>query len=547
MAQSPMSALGGAAVEVGPSRPSLADPEPKSQLFWLLITSVSTYDHLALIYQPQPLRSGTMQKNSVFLNYRRQDASQATGRLFDRLGSAFGRDAVFMDIDSIPFGSDFAGHIREQLNCCKVVIPIIGKDWLSCTAGLWPFRRRRIDGKSDWVRKEIEIALERSLPMIPVLVDGASMPQPALLPTSIALLANKNAISLRHDRFGVDCDTLIHAIGLTIGSVPRGQALARELATIPPPLASGVKGYHNDSTHIFIGDPPTRVPITLTKRPSEPIDGAWDYNIDFSITNPGKLDIRILSVAVSVEKWEPLEDVVAYLPFAGIGTVKRFVCRAGAALGEYKCEWIGQERDAYISLKGGELEAFSIALNSAEEGKYQFAVKLRYLVADREEVATIGLIEEVRILDRRRIHSLPRPDRDGMVRPFLKSSAPAMRGASARPDSIGDDLWRALRTAEIEGRPQKLSALRYTLKLKTKINEGIGSHLGDDEFVAIIKEAADATGIDLAELLRNTIISRPTLSRWLVGKTLPPEPLRWAILSVLLGRLLDHLSIAKDG
>jgi formylglycine-generating enzyme required for sulfatase activity len=49
----------------------------------------------------------------IFISYRRRDSAGVTGRIYDRLCAHFGWDAVFMDIDSIPFGEDFRERIRK--------------------------------------------------------------------------------------------------------------------------------------------------------------------------------------------------------------------------------------------------------------------------------------------------------------------------------------------------------------------------------------------------------------------------------------------------
>jgi hypothetical protein len=38
----------------------------------------------------------------IFINYRRDDAIAAAGRLHDRLAQAFGRNNLFMDVDHFP-------------------------------------------------------------------------------------------------------------------------------------------------------------------------------------------------------------------------------------------------------------------------------------------------------------------------------------------------------------------------------------------------------------------------------------------------------------
>jgi formylglycine-generating enzyme required for sulfatase activity len=144
----------------------------------------------------------------IFLSYRRMDSAAAAGRIYDRLCDRFGEDAVFMDIDTIPFGADFRQHITSALDQCGVLLAVIGHNWAG-EAGA----PRRIDDPQDFVRIEIESALERNLPVIPILIDRAAMPGEADLPPSLSRLAYRNAIEVDQGRdFRHHVDRLIRGI-----------------------------------------------------------------------------------------------------------------------------------------------------------------------------------------------------------------------------------------------------------------------------------------------------------------------------------------------
>ena len=66
----------------------------------------------------------------IFLSYRRKDSAAMAGRIYDRLCAHFGCDAVFMDIDAIPFGVDFRQHIDAAVGQCEVVLAVIGTKWI---------------------------------------------------------------------------------------------------------------------------------------------------------------------------------------------------------------------------------------------------------------------------------------------------------------------------------------------------------------------------------------------------------------------------------
>jgi hypothetical protein len=147
--------------------------------------------------QPSELRQ------DLFVCYRRVDAQGEAGRLTDRLVDAYGSERVFMDIDSVPLGIDFGTFVTQEIHRCKAVIVVIGRQWLKMKD---KHRRRRLEDPEDLVRAEIAEALRQEIPVVPVLVQDASMPSAEDLPEDIRLLARRNGIALRHDqwRHGVE-------------------------------------------------------------------------------------------------------------------------------------------------------------------------------------------------------------------------------------------------------------------------------------------------------------------------------------------------------
>jgi hypothetical protein len=145
----------------------------------------------------------------VFISYRRQEASGLAGRLSDRLAARFGDDQVFMDVDTIALGVDFAEVITQAVSTCQVLLAVIGPRWLTATD---EGGRRRLDDPDDIVRLEVAAALDRDILVIPILVEGAVMPRRQELPESLAGLARRNALSVRHESFRADADRLLTAI-----------------------------------------------------------------------------------------------------------------------------------------------------------------------------------------------------------------------------------------------------------------------------------------------------------------------------------------------
>jgi formylglycine-generating enzyme required for sulfatase activity len=153
---------------------------------------------------------------SIFISYRRVDSSDVTGRIYDRLVATFDRNSVFKDVDSIPFGVDFREHLDGAVSQCQVCLVVVGRTWLEAQD---EGGRRRLDSTQDFVRIEIESALKRNIPVIPVLVGGAAMPGPEQLPPSLEPLAYRNGAQVRSDPdFHRDMDRLIAGIQQHFGS-----------------------------------------------------------------------------------------------------------------------------------------------------------------------------------------------------------------------------------------------------------------------------------------------------------------------------------------
>ena len=145
----------------------------------------------------------------IFISYRRQETSHLAGRLYDRLIGRFGEGQVFIDVDAIEPGVDFAEEIFRAVAARKVLLAIIGPAWLTAADERG---RRRLDDPDDIVRLEIEAALARRVRVIPILVEGAVMPVRDDLPESLVGLARRNALLIRHESFRYDAGRLVAAI-----------------------------------------------------------------------------------------------------------------------------------------------------------------------------------------------------------------------------------------------------------------------------------------------------------------------------------------------
>lgn len=147
--------------------------------------------------------------SGIFISYRREDSAANAGRLCDRLGAEFGADHVFMDVDDIPPGADFAAHIGAKLGSCDALVAVIGKDWLTARN---PAGQLRLSDPYDFVSTEISLALERGILVIPLLVDGAAMPKASELRSDLKPLAQRNAVTISDQNFNGDVAKLIKAL-----------------------------------------------------------------------------------------------------------------------------------------------------------------------------------------------------------------------------------------------------------------------------------------------------------------------------------------------
>ncbi|MBL8038543.1 MAG: toll/interleukin-1 receptor domain-containing protein [Nitrospira sp.] len=188
--------------------------------------------------------------SKILISYRREDSADVTGRIYDRLIQVFPQ-SVFRDVDSIPLGADFRTYLDEQVAKCDVFLAVIGRDWLRSKSRKG---KSRLEDPGDFVRIEIESALKRRIPIIPVLVQGASIPPAERLPAGIQELSYRNGIVVRRDPdFHMDMDRLIANLkkpiqGLTVSqttpnSEPRPvlKEIRQVAPTVPVDMVKGAQ------------------------------------------------------------------------------------------------------------------------------------------------------------------------------------------------------------------------------------------------------------------------------------------------------------------
>lgn len=216
-----------------------------------------------------PSRAQEVVVARIFISYRRDDDPFAAGRLYDVLSAKFGADQVFMDLDTLEPGEDFWEVIKEALERADVQLALIGRGWLTASDQTG---KRRLDAKDDFVRREIALALKGGLRVIPVLINGATMPPANELPSSIKRLTTRNAVQLTAATWRAEVARLVTSLedepsladepvqaesSSTTPSAPDADELAARLQVAPEVLAEAERASRPPSPF----DPPTLRPV----------------------------------------------------------------------------------------------------------------------------------------------------------------------------------------------------------------------------------------------------------------------------------------------
>lgn len=154
----------------------------------------------------------------VFVNFRRADTGTAGPHLDTALRDEFGEREVFRDQRSIGKGAHFPDEITGALRKCDLLLAVMGHRWATATddAG-----RRCIDDPEDWVRKEIALAFAWGIDVLPVLVDGADMPNASELPSDIRNLSSRQCVFFRPHQEHIDFPPLFEAVHKAVPGLRR--------------------------------------------------------------------------------------------------------------------------------------------------------------------------------------------------------------------------------------------------------------------------------------------------------------------------------------
>jgi formylglycine-generating enzyme required for sulfatase activity len=148
----------------------------------------------------------------VFISYRREQANWQAREIYRAFKQVLPPDHVFMDIDSIPPGVDFVEFLEDWVERCDVMLVLIGEGWAE---GVDKTERRRLENPDDFVRIEVRKGLARGIPVVPVLLDRAQIPDAGRLPDDLLRLVRRNAEFIDHRTVDTDVERLIKRLRLT--------------------------------------------------------------------------------------------------------------------------------------------------------------------------------------------------------------------------------------------------------------------------------------------------------------------------------------------
>ena len=172
----------------------------------------------------------------IFISYRRDDSRYQARMIYEAFLRGMPRENVFMDIDTIPLGVNFVKVLEGWVEQCEVLLVLMGAGWANSTDP--KTGKRRLDNPKDFVRLEIRGALTRDIPVVPVILDGAEIPDEAQLPDDIKGLLTRNAEFVEYRNFDADVQRLLKKLGVgvsakqtaapaTIAGTQRAQAIQR--------------------------------------------------------------------------------------------------------------------------------------------------------------------------------------------------------------------------------------------------------------------------------------------------------------------------------
>ena len=231
-----------------------------------------------------------MSRAQIFISYRRDDSAGYARAVYDELARHFGAERVFIDVDDIRAGQAFTDVIERAVGESEVLLVLIGKRWLGERADGPP----RIGDPGDFVALEVAAGLAKGMSVIPLLLDGATMPSAAQLPAALRALSGRNALELGNTRFAADIERLVGALAEAIGASRPAADLPAAPARLPTSsrvlwiggvavavVALAVLAWKLSSRGGAASDPHPEAAARSVKEPRADVDGAWQADVTY--------------------------------------------------------------------------------------------------------------------------------------------------------------------------------------------------------------------------------------------------------------------------
>lgn len=209
---------------------------------------------------------------AIFISYRRNDCAGYAGRLEDALERIYGKGSVFRDVHDIAAGDDFKAVIETYLQGVRASLVLIGPQWF----GTRPDGSRRIDEPNDFVRLEVLTAVTRTAKVVPILLEGATMPQREHLPEALRALADKQALTLEETSWDSDLQRLVSSLDIRTARQRRMAPMAVGILLL---LAAGGVAYFTAQHRA----PAAAVAVTPdpTEKTRAALPGSWQTTVKY--------------------------------------------------------------------------------------------------------------------------------------------------------------------------------------------------------------------------------------------------------------------------
>ncbi|MBK8968043.1 MAG: toll/interleukin-1 receptor domain-containing protein [Lewinellaceae bacterium] len=132
----------------------------------------------------------------IFISYRREDSQTEANLLKLALEQRLGEGCAFLDTREIQPGDHWPSELQEAAQSAKVMCVLIGPKWLFAQDK--KSGERRLSNPEDWVRREVATGLSQAHTLvIPLLLQGAKIPEPEILPEPLKSLPEQQHYEIR--------------------------------------------------------------------------------------------------------------------------------------------------------------------------------------------------------------------------------------------------------------------------------------------------------------------------------------------------------------